>query len=105
MNWTDQYHDLNERASIELKKLVEEKGYDKTKQWQEEDEEGCYSDDRYKLPYTLVGDDDGSYPYYIVKWEDDSFLGYNSEDMDYWLLIDDLNLFTKCKLIDLINES
>lgn len=104
MSYQNKYNDFKAEVMIQLRQLLNEKGYDREKDWLETDEDECYSDDRYKLPYTLLGDEDGSYPYYIVKWDGQSFLGYNNEDMDYWFEIEELDLFTLCQIADYINE-
>ncbi len=103
MNYQNKYNDFKAEIIIQLRQLLNEKGYDRTKEWLERDE--CYTDGRYELPYTLLGDEDGFYTYYIVKWDEESFLGYNNEDMDYWFEIDELDLFTLYQIADYINEN
>lgn len=104
MSYENKYNDFKAEAIIKLKQLLEEKGYDRTEDWNKVDEDGCFSDTRYELPLTMVGDEDGFYSYYVVQWDGESFLGYNREDMDYWFEIEDLDLFAICELIDYINE-
>ena len=100
MTYLEKYSELNDQVSAELKRLAEEKGYDENELWE------STHDERYSIP-TEIYYDDGDYERYtLVKWEDDSFIGYSWDDNDtFFFNIEDLDLFTKCRLIDWINES
>lgn len=100
MTYLEKYSELNKQVSSELKKLVEEKGYDETKLWESED------DSRYDIPTELYLDDGFYTRYTLVKWEDGSFTGRSWDtNNEFFFDIEDLDLFTKCELIDWINES
>ena len=103
MNYQNKYNDFRAEVIIQLRQTLKEKGYDQTDEWFKEDEDECYNDDRYNLPYAYVGDDD-LYLYYIVRWDGESFLCYSSEDIEYWIEIDDIDLLNLCKILDYINE-
>lgn len=104
MSYQNKYNDFKAEVIIQLRKVLNNKGYDQTTEWFKEDEDECYSNDRYDLPFAYVGDEDALYQYYIVRWDGESFLCYNSEDMDYWIEIDDIDLFNLCKILDYLNE-
>ena len=106
MNYQNKYNNFKAEIMTQLRQLLSEKGYDREKDWVEVDEDGCFNDERYdNIASTLLGDDeDGFYPYYIVKWDGESFLGNNNEDMDYWFEIEEFDLFTLCQIADYINE-
>lgn len=101
MNWINKYYDFRTECIEALREALK-KGYDQEELWNEMDNEEEYDYD--KFPSELLRDDDGGYLYYIVKWDGESFLAYNDENMDYWFEIDDLETRTVCNLINLINE-
>ena len=50
MTYQNKYSDLKAEVIIKLRKALKEKGYDQTDEWFKEDEDECYSDNRYTLP-------------------------------------------------------
>lgn len=99
MNWTDKFYNLRTEAVKELKKVLEEKDYDKSE---------LSSQDLYELPYTVYTGDLSSelFSIYMYDKEDETFLGkgWNSNE-NYFFTFDELDTQTICNLIDLINES
>ena len=105
MNYLNKYNDFRVECIIALKEALK-KGYNQEELWAElVENEDCDVSEYDKFPAELLRDDDGGYLYYIVKWDGESFLAYNDENMDYWFEIDDLETRTICNLIDLINEN
>ena len=104
MSYQNKYSDFKAEVIIQLRQVLKEKGYDQTTEWFKEDKDECYSDDRYNLPHAYVGDEDALYQYYIVKWDGESFLCYSSENMEYWIEIENIDLLNLCKILDHINE-
>ena len=104
MSYQNKYSDFKAEVIIQLRQVLKEKGYDQTDEWFKEDEDECYSDDRYNLPRAYIGHDDTMYLYFIVRWDGEFFLCYNHENMEYWIEIEDIDLLNLCKILDHINE-
>lgn len=104
MTYLDKYYSFRAKLTDQLLLELKEKGYDQTTKWFKEDEDECYSDDRYNLPRAYIGHDDAMYLYFIVRWDGESFLCYNHENMEYWIEIEDIDLLNLCKILDHINE-
>lgn len=99
MTYIDKYHKLRAYFINELKEQLLIKKYDKTEQWEEDNE-------KFNLPTHYYLEDFGYEIYSIVLWDGDSFKGIGWESNDeYWFGIDDLDTNVIAHILDILNES
>ena len=90
MNYQNKYNDFKAEIIIQLRQLLNEKGYNQEETENIIQQYLCANTNQY---------------YKIVLWDGESFKGLGNEtDSEYWFEIEELDLFTLCQIADYINE-